>query len=239
MGVSGKGVAGYLSPGGGDMNKYIKERSSTMEMTRPNYGMLLGVFLYHLILDLSYVCFVVPYYGYNGFDLNLNPVKLAESYIWCFGLYFLLSKKEGNVSAFFLNLEFLVMLIPMLSYYALADQSRYFMYLICLCFLMQIAVLKISPIHFPYFKGYFQFFLAMLLVFSLVVLCVAIIYNGIPTLRAFDFSNIYEIRAESRTPALFGYFINWVCKVIVPFCLYFQFIIIVGFCSIFLYLFNC
>lgn len=183
----------------------------------------IGAISYRVVLDLLYCAFIVPVYGYDLFDLQFNPLKYIESLFWYGILFLIIKREEHSVSSFFLNLQFLVMLAPMLSYYALADQPALFMRVICICFLFQIFFLQnIKNFKLPYFKGNFFILIMALSFFCALVIIISLAYNGLPSLKAFNFNDIYELRATARTPALFGYFINWVCKITIPFLLTFS-----------------
>lgn len=179
------------------------------------------LFLYlctFLLLWLGYAIFIVPVYGYAGFNWSPNILKLYESILLLifFGLY--LPAKVKRPSDFFIHMHFLFPIITMLVLYAAADYPRLYIYMVVISFLTVCFVRKIKI---PFrIKGiissrkliYIFFILSFAFIVSIILL------GG---LRYFNLNiwEVYEYRSVSAShlPKLYGYFRPWFSSVILPF----------------------
>src|SRR5690348_13700414 len=91
---------------------------------------VLTVLLFRLSLDAAYVAFGSPWFGYEGFGLNLSSAKYLESWallvvVACYTPY-----KLKRPSDYLLVTFFLTVLVPILAFYGLNDQSRVHLYIV-------------------------------------------------------------------------------------------------------------
>lgn len=176
--------------------------------------------MYRILLDYSYKKIVYDLYAYSGFDYEFDLVKYIESWIYMVALFFFTPRNEKRVSNVFLNIQLVIMIIPMLSIYSFMNFSRLFLVSICICHILQCFILikKSKAIGFHITGGScITKFLFPVLLILLVIFSVR--SNGMPSLRAFNINNVYDIRAKTVLPFGFGYFLNWACKIIIPFCI--------------------
>ena len=186
-----------------------------MKVSKSIVTTFLLVILYKIVLELIYVRFVAEVYSYMGFLIDFSIIKLIESYILLALVYIFLPINGEKISNIAIQILFLLALIPILSLYALADRPRPFVYFSIIGFCLTVLTVKIFPgIVFRKVrlaKG--PFFLAIGL-FSLAVYVFLFKLNGIPSLKAFSFDLVYEIRQEVQYGFLFGYFSKWQGRVI-------------------------
>lgn len=181
--------------------------------------------LYRITLDLIYIFAASPQYAYAG--LILEPVSWKYIISWCMYLllFFLLPKQEKSTVMFLLHLQFAYIVAPMLSFYALANGSSKYMLMVFVCILTQILLLR-KPVsaqkmvHITGIKNYTSVLLGVIIIISLIV---PILYNGFAGMKAFDFSYIYEMRANATYPPGFVYLFGWAQKIIVPFAILYSF----------------
>jgi hypothetical protein len=177
--------------------------------------LLLLLFL-KVVLEWTYVGFVYPLYEYMGFSLDLNLIKLVESYIFVIHLYFFLPQDERKISTVGVQLLFLLMIVPMLSLYGLINGPRLYVYfcassffLVVLC-VTSFPIIKIRKI--SNLNGVLFVFLGT---FSIFVYVMLVKLNGIPTIKALNFSNAYKIRSTVNFgPNIMGYLVKWQGNVI-------------------------
>lgn len=180
--------------------------------------------LVKILLEISYVFYVGKLYGYYGFVYSLNYYKLFESYLVFTVIFLLLPKNEKSASRIILRFLFLTMIIPTLSFYALADESRVYFYLFSCSFMLTVVICTIFPhISLRRIKLSNKFLLSLIFMFSFVTYILFIRANGIPSLTALNLSRVYEIRSNIvYNSRLLMYFVFWQIKVINPF--------LIGFC---------
>ncbi len=174
--------------------------------------------IYKLILDLVYVEFVYKFFNYMGFILDFNIYKYFISFLWFFVVFIILPKDNKKPSSIFLQLHFIIMIIPMFTTYALANESDIFLALCCSLFIMQCLLLKIIPsIKLVKVKNSYYIIYVLIILITGFVYVSMIRANGMPTLRALNLYKVYEIRAIVKYPFLMSYLVTWQGKVINPF----------------------
>jgi len=176
----------------------------------------LSILLYKLILDLSYYFIISPIWRYAKFELNLNSIKLAESYFLLFIIFLLMPKSSKKLSDVLVWLLILFSYIPMLTLFALKDEARIFMYAVTGFWLVVFLLSHMSWIYLPSFKqaGILRFFLFGLL--SIIVFLMIYKYLGFSF--NIDIRKVYEIRSkfsEIGIP-LAGYLFKWLAYIVNP-----------------------
>lgn len=196
----------------------VKKRKVTI--SKNNLIIFILFLIYKFILDYSYKSFTFGLYEYSGFKYNFDLIKYIETCIYSLILFYITPKIGDRVSSVFLNLQFAVMIMPMLTIYNFMDFNRMFLLFIILCHVIQVILLKdkTGPIKFRVtgISRLTRLFIPILLV---LIFIVSILKNGVPSLKALNIYNVYEIRSEATLPFGFGYFLSWACKVIIPFCI--------------------
>ena len=183
----------------------------------------LGI-LYKFALDALYIWAATLQYAYGGLVYQPSSVK----YIVATGMYFILfaalPKAERSITSFLLHIQLVFTVAPLLSFYALSDGSSRYILMVFSCILLQTWIVRRPgaggrPIHITGIQNYTTVALGVLTIFALVI---PVIYNGFEGLKAFSFTYIYTIRENATYPPGFGYLLNWVPKVVLPFaCLMF------------------
>lgn len=201
-------------------NLGTRQRGLTPISMRKLFISLYYIASYALIL-LGYHEFVVPIYGYLGFEWNPDPVKITESVFLSFLLPWFLPVRFARPSDLLLHLQLLFPILPMIVLYAAEGQSRDFLYITVSAFLLMVLVAskthikviritRISPVLFQ----------RLLLGGSFVVIGLIIMFGGLNYLN-FDLLRVYEFRSDSASnlPGIFGYLSPLVSKVLLPFSL--------------------
>lgn len=178
----------------------------------------LGI-VYKFALDAMYVFAASPQYSYAGLVYAPSFVKYVLSFALYLLIFAVLPKKEKDTVAFLLHLQFAFTVAPMLCFYALGGQSTKYMLMVAACVLLQVLLVgrgenNSPPIHIVGIKNYVSVMLGVLVCFTLVI---PVLYNGFAGLKAFNFSYIYDMRAEAAYPPGFGYLLIWVTRTIIPF----------------------
>jgi oligosaccharide repeat unit polymerase len=166
--------------------------------------------IFKVLLDFSYIYYLNPNYGYMGFYLDLNYFKLIESYIFLLLINWYLPRKDlpSSVAVNVLNL---LMVIPILSIYALKDQPRIYFYGVVISFFLLIFIVKRMPrVSFNIKTSLNSILTALFLGITFVVYGLLIFFNGLPSLKLLDFSKVYEVRSSINYGFNFMvYLVSW------------------------------
>lgn len=176
------------------------------------------LFLLKMLFDISYILYVNKYFEYMGFTLDFNLSKWLLTNVIVVILFLMLKNNEKNFSVIYLKTLLVVMIIPTLSIYALKDLSSLYMIIFVLCFAITILISKLRNLELPKINVNKNF---LYLIFSFLIILVFInlfIYNGLPSLTAFNLIDVYDVRSNVVYGGnLMGYLRPWVTKVIIPF----------------------
>ena len=177
---------------------------------------IIGIILFKLILDFSYIDFVVPYYGYMGFDIYFDLFTYLEGWFWTLIPFLLLLRhKEHNLYSILL-LSFLLLLVPTTTLYAFNNEpavSFYSMVLPYTAMLLALSTKRVRIYYFPYGK---KLAIGIALFMVMIVLAHYILTVGLGHIN-FNLSKVYELRKSeyglASNAGLYGYFNPWVTKV--------------------------
>lgn len=175
--------------------------------------------LYKIILDFVYIFVVSPIYDYSYLIIDFNFGKYLLSWLYLALIAFLIPKGKEKVSYLVLQLHALIMIIPMLTIYAMVDKQSDFMFAIMCCFIIEILVIKKNKLVIKIPKIVNSKFLINLIIYGCtIVTYVCLIYaNGIH-LDAINFTQIYEIRKNEVVPfAFLSYLTTWQYRIFNPY----------------------
>jgi oligosaccharide repeat unit polymerase len=185
------------------------------------YGILFLILVYRLSLDLSYLFYVHPYHFYNGFSLELSPLKTVASYFLLIVFSSILPKGK-NIGDYGLQFFFLFVYVPLSSYFNLSETDWLWFGLFQLFWAFLLLTIKL-PIYIEQRQSSsplaFRWIFWSLLIFVIGIVCLVLSKVGVQI--NFDLYAVYEIRAEKPQEKIpFGaYTVNWIAKVILPFFL--------------------
>lgn len=176
--------------------------------------------IYKILLDLAYVFFICDKYGYYlTFKVDFSVVRFIEGWIFFLLLVIALPRRK-TITSFYLLMQFVISIVPMLVIYGLYQRSRFFIYLICFVHGMQCVLEKCIDINIGSMRSIKQSGLINKVIIILVtVFSVGMTLGkfGIPGLQAFDFNNVYVIREQHTLSGVLSYIVFWFFVVILPF----------------------
>ncbi|KPU27362.1 hypothetical protein TR13x_04575 [Caloranaerobacter sp. TR13] len=189
-----------------------------IKIKNKNFNIFILLLIYKLILDFVYVKFVNKLYHYMGFVLDFNIYKYIISFLWFVSIFTVLPKDNTKPSSIFLQLHFIIMIMPMFTTYSFANESNIFLTLSCICFILECQILRIIPsIKLRKIKNSYIILYWVIAIISVFVYISMIKANGIPTLKALNLSRVYEVRSIVKYPFLMEYLVSWQAKIINPF----------------------
>ena len=200
-----------------------------------------SLFFYKICLDLAYCFIISDVWAYAKFKLELNDLKLFESYILLFIVFFFIPKSSNRLSNVLIWLFMLMSYIPMLTLFALTDESRIFMYAVSLFWIM-VFLLRMTPtVSIPFFKQSRAIRFLIFIFISCSV--VSIIYIFFDFSININLNKVYPIRAKyiklgipfsvylfnsaaySICPIFFALFLVWRRWFLVVLTIFLQFIL--------------
>ena len=184
-------------------------------MNRLSFVLLL--LLVRVLHDIIYIYAISPIYEYAGFYLQIDEAKLFWSYVilLCVGS---LNPQSHKPSNFLLAMLQLFVLMPVISLWALKDESSVFAAYVTCAFLVISALLRTPRLRIPTVREGQSVGTAL----SVLVLSVAgyyLVSRGATGQFNWNPLAVYELREtvhETVFQGLAGYFIAWVAKVIAP-----------------------
>lgn len=180
--------------------------------------LVFSLFFYRILLDLSYVYIVSPKYSYSGFILNVNNVKLLESYALLFVSSLFLKHRIKKPSDFFILFLYSMLVVPLLSTYSLLNKSREYLYMVLFSFLVIMVISKITQIKLPIIRNGNKFVVGISL-FTGILLFSWIIFRGGLHYLNFNLLRVYDFRrtvSELIFPGKIAYLMTWFGKVMNP-----------------------
>jgi len=176
------------------------------------------IVLYKIVLDLSYLLVISKLWTYTRFYLNLNVLKLVESYLLLFVVFILMPKSSRKLSHIFIWLLVLLSYVPLLTLFAFMDQSRSFMYAVTGFWFLVFLLLKIPGLHIPSIKKSQSQIIYYTIFIFLSIAVLFLIYKYFGFSFNFNLTKVYEIRSQYKEIgiSLAYYFFTWLAYVINP-----------------------
>ena len=186
--------------------------------TKSNLLYVLSVIIFKLILEFTYWTVINPYYQYMGFYFDPTFSKYIESWILYLCLVYFCPKRLTKPSDLFLLILFLNIITPILSFYALANKSRYFLYISLFCFVLVSLFRNGRPIRLKTLKEgrAIVIFICITFAFGMSII---LLYNvGLESFNL-DLSKVghfRELNYDIIAVGLIGYLSTWCFNVIGP-----------------------
>ena len=188
------------------------------------------VILYRILLDYSYRTAIYPTYAYMGYQMNEQGIywRFFVSYCSMLFLFLFTPRKINKPSDLFLNLQFLLLFIPILTYYTMSAHDYMLVFIIMTLHFIQYTTIMLCN----KYKLFMNIRINKTLRFCLGCFIISILLTtslltisryGLPTLHALNIYNVYKIRAAMTVDFPLNYFVSWSAKIIIPFmlCKYF------------------
>jgi hypothetical protein len=133
-------------------------------------------------------------------------------------LYIILPHDAERPSSIFLQLHFVIIIIPILTLFGFKNESFVFVFWAVVFFGLEVMILKKSKrIRFYKIRNSRILLNIIIVVISIFVYVSMLRANGIPSLRALNFWNVYDIRSQVQYPYMMVYFVSWQAKIINPY----------------------
>ena len=189
----------------------------TLTIKKSTLWAFLSVFLFKVVLDLSYYYFVISQvWSYATFELHLNGLKLVESYLLFFVIFVLMPKSSKKLSNILVWLLILLSYIPMLTIFAFMDEARVFMYAVTAFWVVVFLLLHMPSVSLAPLKQSAIVRYSLFICLGVIVFLMLYKYLGLSF--SFDLTKVYDVRSGYVGVAipLAGYLFMWVGYIVNP-----------------------
>lgn len=100
--------------------------------------------IYKLMLDFTYIA-ASEIYSYRGIALDFNVIKYIFSWLYLLILVPFVFQKKESIGAMIMQMLFIMLVIPVLTVYAMKNRSHIFVIMLLVCFLIQCVLVNCSP----------------------------------------------------------------------------------------------
>ncbi|MGI6204403.1 MAG: hypothetical protein ACOYJH_03895 [Anaerovoracaceae bacterium] len=175
------------------------------------------ILIYKTALEFVLAGYIVDefsgFFTYS-FDLVKYIVGLAAVLI----IFFMMPRELTKPSAFFLEMHYLIGIVPMTVVYAFCDFSTEYYLTVCVSFTLAALIFRAD--HRPVSVNSRFLCKAMIAVFylTIIIVCLDIVYeNGMFTLDALAYSKVYMVRDSFHMNKYVSYLFEWQRTIIIPF----------------------
>ncbi|RCW86928.1 hypothetical protein DER71_10636 [Halanaerobium sp. DL-01] len=188
-----------------------------LKLNRYKMFLISLLFVYKICLDIIYVQWLNPIYGYIGFVLNISIYKIIISYLLTILLIIIIPKHEKKISYIVLQIHLIIMILPTLTLYSLGGFSAKFLFMIIFCFILQIFLIRILPTIKLIKIKKMKYFIFIFLFFTTVFVYYYLLKTFNIHWNAINLSVIYKIRANQNiSNGIMKYLITWQYRMINP-----------------------
>lgn len=181
------------------------------------------IFIFKLLLDISYVTVLYPNYSYAGFGLHYSLHSIIVGFILLLPIITFMPKKIEKPSDTLIFLMVVIMYVPLTTMFSFSGQVDFSTAVINMLFwLIVIAIIRFVPEFNIPDAGKFApnwAIPAIFLLFLAYILITAVIYTDFDIIDSIvNFLDVYERRnayKEANIP-LSGYLYNWAGNVVFP-----------------------
>lgn len=187
-------------------------------MKNKSFILFLSLLLFKILLEINYVYFIYPIFSYMKFILDINFIKMLESYLFFIIGFLVLPFDDKKISNSLLFILFIFNFIPLSSYYFLTNNHRIYIYSVFSAYILLASLFYVLN-----FKKKYDIKVKIRLNYNYILLILIIIFmlyslKNISkiNLEVFLNKNIYEIRRNLKLNGVIGYLIPWFGNVIIP-----------------------
>ena len=205
------------------MKENMENMRKTVLGSRANSNGCLCLFLsvcLKILMDIFYVTTVTDIFRYHYYQIEIDVIKYFFSWIVFIVILMLIPREENSLKAFFLHIQLIVMILPLLTIYAFTEgKSTQYLLIVVLTIVVECLILRkekkaYQPIRLKGMKSYINVVMVLLIPACTVLL---IAYGGFNGLSAFDVKRVYEIRGNASYPLVLSYLKMWMIYTIIPF----------------------
>lgn len=188
-----------------------------------NYKIPIVLFYFFMIykigLEFGYWYILRKYYADSvEYTFDFNIYKYILGFLTIFLIFMLIRHNDGRVSTFYLELHYVLAIIPITVVYSFGNKETLYYLGVCIGYILAIIIVQLKTN--LVFDGSEIISLMIIICFCLITIIVyldMIVENGIPQLRALNIFSVYDYRGEFQINKYVGYLYRWQVVVINPF----------------------
>lgn len=184
-----------------------------------NYILFITMLLFKFSCDLGY--WIISSQNLITYNKDFNVLKYIVGIILCLILFWSINHESKNTSSFLLYTVFLIQIIPITTIYSLGNDSTPFYITICFSFFICEVIVKYLYRNNQLNRSFkisnlLEKFLFLIMI---IAICMVIWRNGVPSLSALNFMNVYDLRKNDPidVEGNLYYIYTWTIKIIIPF----------------------
>lgn len=173
-----------------------------------------------VLMDLFFVVVVAEVYPYHYYQVHGNVLKYFLTWILLLVIFALMPRKENSVRDFFLHMQLIIMVMPMMTMYAFTEgKSTKYLLMVTISIIIECFILRPDGREYKIIKikGLKPFVSVFLLIAIPICSILLINYGGFSGLSAFDLSQLYVIRQNASYPTILSYVSSWLTYIVIPF----------------------
>lgn len=184
------------------------------------FGMLLIVYKIFLEIGFWYLL-QEAYAGLGRYNFEINIGKWFFGSILCMILFLFLPEEEKRPSTFFMQLIYLMLIVPMAVILGFSNENILFYCFTCIGFVICEWLLRLleENVSIPESNIITKGLLFVLYCVIIIVMVGIIAENGLFTLKALNIYRVYDVRSGFKLNKYIGYMFEWQYSVIIPFFL--------------------
>jgi len=178
---------------------------------------IIGIVLFKIVLEYSYIDFVHPYFAYMGLTLDFNIVKYVEGWFIFLILFILLYQHKDHVLYISILLAFMFLIVPTITLFAFKNEPSNFFYSMMIPYTVMLLLISTKRINIYYIRHGKKIAITVSTILVGIVLVHYITTVGFRHINL-NFTHEYELRSSeiglASNSGIFGYLNSWVTQVL-------------------------
>lgn len=177
------------------------------------------IFIYKITLELGFWYLLQKTYAdANIYQFEFNYVKYLLGMFWCILLFFMINHEERRPSTFFLQMQYVIAVIPITVIFAFSNENIIYYTVLCFAFAVaEMLIRLVRSIRLPQVEMMTKILIIVFYLITVIVYFDIIRENGMFTLEAVNIYDVYAVRSDFELNKYVGYMFNWQYIIITPF----------------------
>lgn len=177
------------------------------------------ILVYKVTLELGFWYLLQKTYAdANVYQFEFNCTKYLLGMFWCILLFFMINHEERKPSTFFLQMQYVIAVIPITVIFAFSNENVIYYMVLCFAFaIAEILIRLVKSIRLPQSEMMTKILIISFYLITAIVYFDIIRENGMFSLEAVNIYDVYAVRSDFELNKYVGYMFNWQYIIITPF----------------------
>lgn len=178
-----------------------------------------SMMIYKIILEIGFWYVLQKVFkDLNVYQFEFSGYKYVIGTVWLIVIFFLIRHDLRKPSTFFLELHYVLAIIPITVIFAFSNENMLFYNAVCIGFSAACVLITLGKnIKIPKISLSTPLLIIAFFLITVVVYAGIVVQNGMFTLKALDIYQVYELREQFQLNKYIGYMFSWQNMVITPF----------------------